>query len=82
MQAKFYMILPHLPDSALSGFDYFLLHVMQCVVAFMNKDDKIKCTRIVGMLDKGIPMLNHLGRSKFLKFCSSFLLSFVRDILG
>ena len=82
IQTKFYMILPYLPNGAVSSFDFFLMHLTQGVVAFMKKEDKIKCARIIGVLDNGIPMLNHLGRSKFLKVCSSFLMGFNRGVYG
>ena len=37
---------------------------------------------MIAVLDLGIPFLNHLGRSKFIRFCSSILVTFGKEIYG
>jgi len=80
IQLQLYKVLPHVPSKATKNFDIFLMFLMQMYVKFMSPKDRYWCTCIVAMLDLGIPLLNHLGRSKQIKFLTSFLMAFNREV--
>ena len=56
--------------------------MIQCFVGHIPNEKRFKSIRNLAVVFTGIPLLNHLARSKFLKFVTSLLQTFNRDFYG
>ena len=70
-------ILPHLPDTVYDVTDFCLM-LYKILFSLMDPKEKDKYTGIIAMIDYGVPLQNHYGRVKFLRFLTGIIVGYQR----